>query len=165
MLFRSSCGYTTPFQGIIGERPGVGAINLCCSGSSTYLVDGHELRLTPQQPLYFSPGMEYQGTIDHFNGLALHIDLKRLSDTAAAIAGLGAAPRRFIGRFEAPKVIAMDETRRQRLLRLLRLLRRELALLDDPWLQEGPELSHLAIDDLIYRTLALLFCPELATPP
>ena len=82
--------------------------------------------------------------------------------SAAAIAGLGASPRRYAGRFEVPRLIAFDEGRQQR---LLRLLRRELALLDDPLLQEGPELSHLAIDDLIYRTLALLFCPELASPP
>ena len=154
-----TCGYTSPIQGTIGERQGVGSINLCCLGAASYQLAGLELCITPQQPLFFSPGLEYRYSVDHFNGLAFHVDLARLRETAAAIAGLGASPRRFAGRFEDPRLIAMDEGRRQR---LLRLLRRELALLDDPLLQEGPELSHLAIDDLIYRTLALLFCPELA---
>ena len=156
-----TCGYTSPIQGTIGEREGVGSINLCCSGSAAYQLDGQELRIDARQPLFFSPGLEYRYSVDHFNGLAFHVDLSRLRDTAAAIAGLGASPRRYTGRFEVPRLISMDEPRRQR---LLRLLRRELALLDDPLLQEGPELSHLAIDDLIYRTLALLFCPELAAP-
>jgi AraC-like DNA-binding protein len=154
-----SCGYLTPIQGAVADREGVGSINLCCFGTATYQLDGQELRLSPHQPLFFSPGLEYRYSVDHFNGLAFHFDLMRLRQTAAAIAGLGASPRRFAGCFEVPRLIAMDEGRRQR---LLRLLRRELVLLDDPLLQEGPELSHLAIDDLIYRTLALLFCPELA---
>lgn len=156
-----TCGYTSPIQGAIGEREGVGSINLCCSGAAAYQLGGQELRINSQQPLFFSPGLEYRYSVDHFNGLAFHFDMGRLRQTAAAIAGLGASPRRFAGRFEVPRLIAMEEGRRQR---LLRLLRRELALLDDPLLQEGPELSHLAIDDLIYRTLALLFCPELAAP-
>ncbi len=156
-----TCGYTTPIQGIIGEQPGVGSINLCCSGSCSYQLDRKQLKIHPQQPLFFSPGLEYRYTVDHFNGLALHLDLARLHNTAAAIAGLGASPRRFASRFKDPHQIALEDGRQQR---LLRLLQRELSLLDDPLL-EGPELSHLAIDDLIYRTLALLFCPELAASP
>ncbi|MFN9694863.1 MAG: helix-turn-helix domain-containing protein [Synechococcaceae cyanobacterium] len=154
-----SCGYTSPIQGAVGERDGVGSINLCCSGAATYQLAGQELRINPQRPLFFSPGLEYRYSVEHFNGLAFDFNLTRLRETAAAIAGLGASPRRFAGLFEAPRLIGLEEGRCQR---LLRLLRRELALLDDPLLQEGPELSHLAIDDLIYRTLALLFCPELA---
>ncbi len=154
-----SCGYLTPIHGAVADREGVGSINLCCYGTSTYHLDGQELHLSPHQPLFFSPGLAYSYSVEHFNGLAFHFDMARLRQTAATIAGLGASPRRFAGRLEAPRLIAMDQGRRQR---LLRLLRRELALLDDPLLQEGTELSHLAIDDLIYRTLALLFCPELA---
>lgn len=153
-----TCGYTSPIQGTIGETPGLGLINFCCVGSSTYLVDGQDLPLSPAQPLMLSPGLEYRYSVDHYNGLAFHINMGRLQETAAAIAGPAVPPRRFATHFDSPRLIAMDESRRQR---LLRLLRRELALLDDPLLQEGPELSHLAIDDLIYRTLALLFCPQL----
>ena len=154
-----NCGSTSPIQGTIGETPGVGLINFCAVGSATYLVDGQDLPLSPAQPLMLSPGCEYRFSVDDYNGLAFHFNMGRLQETAAAIAGPAVSPRRFAVHFESPRLIAMDEGRRQR---LLRLLRRELALLDDPLLQEGPELSHLAIDDLIYRTLALLFCPELA---
>lgn len=156
-----SCGYTSPIQGAIGEREGVGSINLCCLGSVTYHVEGRELRITEQQPLFFAPGQEYRYSVDHFNGLAFHVDLARLRDTAAAIAGLGASPRRFQAELEAPRALLMQGGRRER---LLRLLRREFALLDDPSLEGTAELSHLCIDDLIYRTLALLLCPGLVDP-
>lgn len=155
-----SCGYISPIFGTVDDNEGVGSINLCCSGDAVYHLGRQDLPVNTQQPLFFTPGLGYRYSVNHFNGVAFHLDLRRLHETAAAIAGLGASPRRFAGRFEVPRLIAMDEARRQR---LLRLLRRELALLDDPLLHEGPELSHLAVDDLIYRTLALLFCPELAT--
>jgi len=154
-----SCGYLSPIQGSVDDREGVGSINLCCSGDGVYHLGRQELHINTDQPLFFSPGLGYRYSVNYFNGVAFHFDLRRLREAAVAIAGLGASPRRFAGRFEVPRLIAMDEARQQR---LLRLLRREIALLDDPLLQEGPELSHLAIDDLIYRTLALLFCPELA---
>ena len=153
-----SCGYTSPIQGAVGEREGVGSINLCCFGGATYQLDGRELRISPQQPLFFAPGQEYCYSVDHFNGLAFHVDLARLQATAAAIAGLGASPRRFQAELEAPRVLALQAGRRER---LLKLLRREFALLDDPSLEGSAELSHLCIDDLIYRTLALLLCPGL----
>ncbi len=65
-----TCGYTSPIHGTIGETPGVGLINFCCVGSSTYTLDGHDLRLSPAQPLMLSPGLEYRYSVDHYNGLA-----------------------------------------------------------------------------------------------
>lgn len=153
-----TCGYTSPIRGTIGERQGVGSINVCCLGAASYHVERQELRITERQPLFFAPGQEYRYSVDHFNGLAFHLDLARLTATAAAIAGLGASPRRFQAELEAPRVLAMDAGRRER---LLRLLRREFALLDDPSLDGTAELNHLGLDDLIYRTLALLLCPGL----
>jgi AraC-like DNA-binding protein len=153
-----TCGYTSPIQGTIGEREGVGSLNLCCLGAATYHIERQEWRITNRQPLFFAPGQEYRYSVDQFNGLAFHLDLARLSATAAAIAGLGASPRRFEAELEAPRVLALEAGRRER---LLRLLHREFALLDDPSLEGTPELSHLSLDDLIYRTLALLLCPGL----
>ena len=153
-----TCGYTSPILGTIGETPGVGLINFCSVGSATYTVDGHELHLNPTQPLMLSPGLEYRYSVDHYNGLAFHIRIDRLRDTAAAIAGPGISPRRFGSSFDAPLLISLEEGRQQR---LLGLFRRGLALLDDPDLLEQPELAHLAIDDLLYRTLVMVFCPEL----
>lgn len=156
-----TCGYTSPIQGTIGERTGVGSINLCCLGSATYQLDDRELQINAMQPMFFTPGQEYRYSVDHFNGLAFHVDLARLHATAAAIAGLGASPRRFQAELEAPQVLLMNGGRHEQ---LLRLLRREFALLDDPSLEASAELSHLCVDDLIYRTLALLLCPGLIHP-
>lgn len=160
-----TCGYTSPIAGTIGERHGTASINFCCSGSTTYELEGRSLLINPDRPLFFSPGLEYQYSVDHFNGLAFHVDLGRLQSTAAAIAGLGASPRRFIADLESPKAISLDGGRRER---LIGLLRRAFSLLDDPLLEAAPELHHLGIDDLIHRTLALLLCPgllELEEPP
>jgi AraC-like DNA-binding protein len=153
-----TCGYTSPIHGTIGETPGVGLINFCCVGSSVYTVDGHHLSLSPAQPLMLSPGMEYRYSVDHYNGLAFQVNMARLRDTAASIAGPAMSPRRFSACFAAPQLIPLEGDRRKL---LLRLFRRELALLDDPALLDQPELAHLAIDDLIYRTLVMVFCPDL----
>ena len=153
-----TCGYTSPILGTIGETPGVGLINFCSQGSSTYVVDGQELRLSPAQPLMLSPGLEYRYSVDDYNGLAFHVSMDRLRDTAAAIAGPGVSPRRFGSGFEAPRLISLEDGRQQR---LLALFRRGLLLLDDPELLDQRELAHLAIDDLLYRILVLVFCPEL----
>lgn len=156
-----TCGYTSPIHGIIGERRGTASINFCCQGGSTYQVDGRDLSIDARQPLFFSPGHEYRYRVDHYNGLAFHLDLARLRATAAAIAGLGVSPRRFSADLEVPRVLALDGGRRER---LIALLRRAFSLLDDPWLENAPELHHLGIDDLIHRTLALLLCPALLGP-
>jgi AraC-like DNA-binding protein len=88
--------------------------------------------------------------------------MARLHDTAAAIAGPAVSPRRFSACFAAPQLITLEGDRRKL---LLRLFRRELALLDDPALLHQPELAQLALDDLIYRTLVMVFCPDLGRDP
>lgn len=153
-----TCGYTTPIQGTIGENKGVASINLCCGGAARYQVGSRNLKITPKRPLFFSPGEEYRYTVDHFNGTAFHVDLNRLRATAAAIAGLGVSGRRFFADLDHARVLADDQ---RRVGGLLRLLRKQFALLDDPSLENEIYLRYLQIDDLIYRTLALLLCPGL----
>ena len=154
-----TCGYTSPIQGRIGERPGVGSINLCFAGRSRYECGGRDLEILPEQPLYFSPGWEYSYTVDHFNGMAFHVDLQRLRATAAAMAGLGVSERRFGSDLDQPRVLCRSTPR---IGGLLELLRREFALLDGcPALPIG-YWAHLPVDDLIYRTLTLLLFPRLA---
>jgi AraC-like DNA-binding protein len=153
-----TCGYTTPVQGTIGESAGIAAINLCFAGSSQYQVDGLTLEIGPERPLYFAPGHEYRYITDHYNGAVFQVDLARLQATAAAIAGLGVSQRRFACDLEAPRTVALHE---RRSASYLRMLRRSLALLDEPMLEACGELRYLQIDDLIYRNLALLLCPGL----
>lgn len=154
-----TCGYTSPIQGMIGERPGVGSINLCFAGRSRYECGGRHLEILPEQPLFFSPGQAYRYTVDHFNGMAFHVDLQRLRATAAAMAGLGVSERRFSSDLDQPRVLCRATPR---IGGPLELLRREFALLDgSPALPIG-YWEHLPVDDLIYRTLTLLLFPRLA---
>jgi AraC-like DNA-binding protein len=151
-------GYTSPIHGRIGDNPGVGAINICYQGESSYGVDGNTFHIHAEAPLYFNPGFSYNYTTGHYNGLVLHVDLQRLQDTAAAIGGMGLSSRRFAADLQRPQVLSMTEERQAK---LLITLRRAFALLDAPELQARGDLEVLQIDDLIYRILALALCPQL----
>lgn len=153
-----TCGYTSPIQGMIGEQEGIGAINLCFAGRACYEAEGRRLEITPSRPLFFAPGQEYRYVVDHFNGMVLHVDLQRLRRTAAAMAGLGISERRFQPDLSSARVVAGNQ---DRTARLLRLLRQAFAMVDDTTLEASGVLAHLPIDDLIHRLLALLLFPRL----
>lgn len=155
-----SGGYSTPVKGIVGGRKGIGSVNLIISGGINYECAGKIHAVNPKRPFFFSPGNEYKYAIkDHFNGVVFDIDLQRLKQTAAAIAGIGISQRRFTSQIDYERVIQV-ETKRSR--QLINLLRKSFRLLDQEELAKTGELDILNIDDLIYRTLALLLCPNLA---
>jgi AraC-like DNA-binding protein len=151
-----TCGYTSPIQGAIGERPGCGAINICLAGQATYAVEGRALTIAPQRPLYFAPGQEYGYQTDHFSGMAFQMELARLQATAAAMAGPGVAPGRVGADLQQPRVV---EDRKG--CSLLPLLQRQASPLDDGNSLAAAYLPHLQLDDLLYRTLALILMPQL----
>lgn len=151
-------GCTSPVQGTIGACPGVAAINLCFAGTARYQIDGLNLEISAHRPLYFAPGQEYRFISEYYNGAVFHVDLNRLQQAAAAIAGMGISRRRFAYELEAPRTVSAQESRSAV---YLRILRRCFALLDEPELELNGALHHLPVDDLIYRTLALLLCPGL----
>lgn len=151
-------GYTTPIEGQIGEMKGVMAVNLCLAGGISYENQQRNLAIHAARPLYFSAEAEYRYATDHFHGLVFHLDLERLKATAAAIGGLGVSERRFAADLEAPRVVGGDSGRNRA---LLRTLRRILTVLNEPELEGRGCLDALQIDDLIYRSLALLACPRL----
>lgn len=154
-----TCGYTSPIQGQIGERQGTGAINLCFAGRARYRVEGRDLEITPSHPIFFAPGHSYQYSVDHFNGMAFDVDLQRLRRTAAAMAGFGISERRFLPDLQRARAISARSEATQH---LLTMLRQASALLDEANTESNALLSHLQVDDLIYRLLALLLFPRLA---
>jgi len=156
-----SCGYTTPIGGTISEQEGVGSINLIFDGAMRYGCGRQELLINAQRPLFFSPGEQYTYLIDNlFSGVVFHIDLQRLKRTAAAIAGLGISERRFAPTLNVTRTVQGNTPRNRH---LLALLTKTFSLLDHPELEASGDLQHLGIDDLIYRNLALLLCPQLET--
>lgn len=153
-----TCGYTSPIQGMIAEHQGVGSINLCFGGRSRYQLEGQTLQITPEQPVFFAPGQEYRYLVDHFSGMAFDVDLRRLRATAAAMAGIGVSERRFSHDLDRPTVLPLASGRTAQ---RLSLLRRACALVDDSDPAADAIWQHLQIDDLIYRSLALLLYPRL----
>jgi AraC-like DNA-binding protein len=154
-----SGGYTTPVQGTIGSREGIGSVNLILSGEIHYECGGQIFPVNAKRPLFFSPGNEYKYTIkDHFNGVVFDVDLERLKRTAAAIAGIGISERRFTSQLDFDRVIQPSDNRSEQ---LLNVLRQSFRLFDQNELAKTGDLDVLNIDDLIYRVLALLLCPNL----
>jgi AraC-like DNA-binding protein len=156
-----SGGYTTPISGTIGEQAGIGSINLIFNGSGDYEADGLKMGLNSSRPLFFSPGQEYHFAINHYNGVVFHINMDRLARTAAAIGGLGISERRFASDLSFTRVVYSVDLRRKR---LLEILRGAIRLLDLTGQEINGDLQVLQIDDLIYRTLALVLCPGLEQP-
>jgi AraC-like DNA-binding protein len=154
-----SGGYTTPIQGAIGSREGIGSVNLILSGGVDYECSGKSISANAKRPFFFSPGKEYKYTIkEHFNGVVFDIDLERLKRTAAAIAGIGISERRFTSQLDCERVIQPSDKRSNQ---LIHVLRQSFRLLDQDELTKTGDLDVLNIDDLIYRVLALLLCPNL----
>jgi AraC-like DNA-binding protein len=155
-----SGGYSTPVRGKIGAREGIGSVNLILSGGINYACGQQNLAVNPKCPFFFSPGHEYKYTIrDHFNGVVFDIDLERVKRTAAAIAGIGISERRFTSQLNYERVIHASDTRSQQ---LINVLRQSFRLIDQEELAKTGDLDVLNIDDLIYRALALLLCPNLS---
>lgn len=164
-----SCGVTTPIMGTIGAREGFGSVNMLFSGSVTYGGDGREFPVDIRKPFFFAPSQDYNYLIDHhYNGVVFDIDLQRLRRTAAAMAGFGVSERRFVSDFESMRMLQPSTPATKE---LLHVLTRTLRMLDQQELQSLGFLQHLQVDDLIYRTLALLLSPRLRhvlsaeTPP
>lgn len=154
-----TCGYTSPIAGMIGDQSGIGSINLCFAGRARYELEDRTLEITPAKPIFFAPSQSYRYVVDHFNGMAFHVDLQRLRSTAASMAGFGISERRFNPDLESARVVGLQG---ERTARLLRLLRQAFSLVDDSSLEACGLLSHLPIDDLIHRLLALVLFPKLA---
>jgi AraC-like DNA-binding protein len=154
-----SCGYLTPIQGAIGERPGSGSINICFAGRCVYHVDGGSQVITPATPLFFAPGHAYNYSVDHFNGVAFDVDLQRLRRTAATMAGFGVSERRFQPDLQMVRCLSIQNERNTK---LLKTLRKTIALVDEASLEASSYLSLLQIDDVIYRILALMLFPKLS---
>lgn len=151
-----TCGYTSPIQGAIGGTHGSAAINLVFAGEARYTIDGRTLAIDPERPLYFAPEQDYRYSTGHYSGMAFHVDLERMQTTAAAMAGPGVAPGRLQTDLLQPRVVSDPAS-----LNLLPLLQRQAGLLDDASHLAGAYLPHLQLDDLLYRTLALILMPQL----
>jgi len=91
--------------------------------------------------------------------MAFDVDLQRLRRTAAAMAGFGISERRFLPDLQRARAISAQSEASQR---LLTMLRQAFALLDEASAESIGLLSHLQVDHLIYRLLALLLFPRLA---
>jgi AraC-like DNA-binding protein len=153
-----SGGYTCSVQGQVADHAGLGAINFVRSGSIRYEFEGKPLLVDASTPLLFSGGQEYAYSVDQYTGVAFNVDLQRLCSTAQAMAGLGGPGRLGLADLQRPQVVDRHSQRRRS---LIRTLWRVFELLDHDLAQDPLLLQHLQIEDLLYRSMALLLLPRL----
>ena len=154
-----SFGITTPVMGTIGGKDSCASVNLLFSGSVTYGGDHREFLVNGKRPFFFAPSQGYSYLVDdYYNGLVCNIDLNRLRQVAAAMAGLGVSERRFAGDFETMRAI---QPATPSVAELIAMLVQSFRLVDQQELHSLGYLRHLRVDDLIYRNLALLLSPRL----
>jgi hypothetical protein len=153
-----SGGFTCSVQGQVDHHDGIGAVNLVRSGSINYGFDAQALRVNQGCPLLFSGGHGYSFSVDHYTGVAFHLDLSRLRSTAIAMAGAASGGVLRLDGLTCPQVVDSLSPRRRLLLdavwRLFDLVDRDLAA--DPML-----IRHLQLEDVLYRSMAMLLLPAL----
>jgi AraC-like DNA-binding protein len=153
-----SGGYTSSCQGRVDDHPGVGAVNLIRAGSAFYEFNGARMSLDAASPLLFSAGESYTFAVDHYAGVAYSVNMARLRSTAQAMAGPAGFVRVGLDDLEAPRVLATSSERRRVLIQTLWGV---FDLLDQGLVRDPLLLRHLQIEDVLYRSMALLLLPRL----
>jgi AraC-like DNA-binding protein len=143
----------TPVAVEVGETDDV-ALIVPFAGWSTAVIKGHEYRWRSGESAMFLPQVARLGTSSVRATVGISYDPERLKGVALSLAAAGS---------EAMVAAALS---RPRLVPLARrgfsfaaAFRRILSLVDD-CLQQPDTLSLLGVDDMLYRTAALLLLPE-----
>lgn len=153
-----SGGYTASCQGRVDDHAGIGAVNLVRSGSVLYEFGGREMSLNAANPLLFSAGESYTFSVDQYAGVAYGVNIARLRSTAQAMASPAGFVRVGLDDLEVPRVLACSSERRRVLINTLWSV---FDLLDQGLVHDPLLLRHLQIEDVLYRSMALLLLPSL----
>ncbi|MCP9842057.1 helix-turn-helix transcriptional regulator [Synechococcus sp. J7-Johnson] len=156
---RVSCSDHSPLQ-IDFDDCQFATLALPIAGSAQIRIDGHELVLNAEPMAAFLPGSAFRACTDQFSEVMITLDPRRLAETAAAIAGDQRDANDLRGRFESPSLLSGGSSASQ--AELLRSLWLALGLLDSPVIPAvGGAVHQHGLEDLLYRIMAAMLCPEL----
>lgn len=149
---------STPFYVVNSAQEGRAWINLLTDGSGTYTFGDTRITLSAEAPIVAAPCIDQSLCTSDIAGVTFSYDIARMKQTAAAMGGLGFSERRFSADFtERIKQLGRAGTRSRQ---LSQVLGKTLSLFDATN-ADSILATHLALDDLVYRTAALILCPEL----
>ncbi len=152
-----SCSRHSPLE--IGfDDADLATLTLPLSGEARVGTDGQTLRLQGGPMAAYLPGAAFTASTGTFEEVMICLDRGRLAATASLLEGTARDPRRHLPRFESALVVDGSPSGRQ--ADLLRHLHLALRMLDAPLLGPVGGLAAPQLEDLLYRLVAALVCPE-----
>ena len=151
-----STGFHTPIR-LSTQESSIATVMLIQSGSVRLRADGRAIHLDQPQDLLYLPGCAFEEETEHVRGVLFSLDADRLARTAAGMTGFRVSPGKLRQRLTNPHRL-QPHTGVER--EVLQTLQHTFPLLDAPGLQLEGTLPLLAIDDLIYRSIALALCGD-----
>ncbi len=152
-----SCSRHSPLE--IGFDDGdLATLTLPLAGEGQVGTDGQTLRLQGGPMAAYLPGAAFTASTGTFEEVMICLDRRRLAATASTLAGSGRDPGLHRPRFESPLVVDGSQPGQQ--ADLLRHLHLALRMLDAPLLGPVGGLAAPQLEDLLYRLVAALVCPE-----
>jgi AraC-like DNA-binding protein len=152
-----SCSRHSPLE--IGFDDGaIATLTLPLAGEARVGTDGQTLRLQGGPMAAYLPGAAFTASTGTFEEVMICLDRGRLAATASILEGTARDPRRHLPRFESALVVDGSPSGRQ--AELLRHLHLALRMLDAPLLGPVGGLAAPQLEDLLYRLVAALVCPD-----
>lgn len=152
-----SCSRHAPLE--IGFDEGdLATLILPLAGEAQVGTDGQTLRLQGGPMAAYLPGAAFTASTGTFEEVMICLDRRRLAATASTLSGSGRDPDHHRPRFESPLVV--DGSRSGQQADLLRHLQLALRMVDAPLLGPVGGLAAPQLEDVLYRLVAALVCPE-----
>jgi AraC-like DNA-binding protein len=152
-----SCSRHSPLE--IGfDDADLATLTLPLAGEARVGTEGQTLRLQGGPMAAYLPGAAFTASTGAFEEVMICLDRGRLAATASLLEGNARDPRRHLPWFESPQVVDGSPPGRQ--AELLRHLHLALQMLDAPLLGPVGGLTAPQLEDLLYRLVAALVCPE-----
>ncbi|MCT0230313.1 AraC family transcriptional regulator [Synechococcus sp. CS-1324] len=152
-----SCSRHSPLE--IGFDDGdLATLILPLAGEAQVGTDGQTLRLQGGAMAAYLPGAAFTASTGTFEEVMICLDRRRLAATASSFAGSGRDPGRHWPRFDCPLLVDGSQANQQ--ADLLRHLHLALRMVDAPLLGSVGGIAAPQLEDLLYRLVAALVCPE-----
>jgi AraC-like DNA-binding protein len=152
-----SCSRHSPLE--IGfDDSSIATLTLPLAGVAEVASDGQRLKLEAGPMAAYLPGAAFTASTGTFEEVMICLDRRRLAETAAAIGGFGDRAGGWAPAFE--RTLRVDGSASAEQAELLSHLHLALRMLEAPLLRSVGGLSASQLEDLLFRLVAAIVCPE-----
>lgn len=153
-----SCSVHSPLEIGFDDCP-FATLVLPLAGVAEVGIDGQRLVLEGGPMAAYLPGSAFTASTGPLEDVLICLDRQRLAETASALGGFGRSARSYRPRFES--TLLVDGSLPSEQADLLSHLHLALRLMEAPLLCSVGGLQSAPLEDLLYRLVAALVCPEL----